>query len=297
MEAILKQASRFSTLVDELKKSGIRKREIADYLELPAPVFSSLNKTVLPKIIQINPDAPDDEQKVLIKQAFELANNLSQVKIISKLAAYVEKLEKYEDLKNAHHDKSSYFSMVKKHADHSYDTIKKYYEGIYDLYYVSSDKNCIKKDPFMIRCNHKDRVAEAYKGNNNTTVKYNGIAVINNSHALSLQLTETNEDPVEYLMIHLSLPFIRKAAYLRGIFSCLNFARQPIARKVVLVKTHDEALWGEYEKIHPHFYTEPKEFEYAEIAHYLLDGDSKIECKAIPNPSFSFDDLEKELRM
>lgn len=295
MKQLREQAIRFNYLVNSIKNRGIKKKELANYLELPAPVFSSLSKTVVPKIIEIAPDLPAEKQEMHVKQAFTMVNNLSQSKIVSKMELFVRKLEELDARNVESSNRTSYFTGLRNQATYSFDRIKKYYEGIYAMYYLSSDKYCIKKDSFMIRCNSVEKIAEVYKGNNHSSVHYNGIALINNSHTLTVQMIESDDKPEEFLMMHLSLPFARELNFLRGMFSCLNFARQPIARKTVLIKTDKNPNKLTYEEIVPEFFPEKGDLNLSEIEDYLLSDKAYIECRSVSNPDFSLHDLIKEL--
>lgn len=295
MKHIRDQAVRFHYLVNNIKNRGIKKKELANYLEIPAPVFSSLSKTIVPKIIEIEPDLPAEKQEEELNQVFSMVNNLSQSKIISKMEIFIKKLEELNARDVNSPERTSYFSGLRKQAEYSFDRIKKYYEGVYAMYYLSSDKYCIKKDSFMIRCNSVDKIAEVYKGNNHSSVRYNGIGIVNNSHTLNIQMIEMDDKPEEFLMIHLSLPFARELNYLRGIFSCINFARQPIARKTVVVKTDQNPDHLIYEDILPEFYPEKGDLKIPEIEQYLLSEKSYIECRSVSGPDFTLHDLVKEL--
>lgn len=295
MKQLLEQAIRFNFLINNLKSKGLKKKELANHLEMPAPVFSSLSKTVLPRLLEIDDSLPLDKQEELISQAFSLVNNLSQTKIVSKMELFVLKLEELEGRNVDSSNKISYFLGLRYLAENSYNRIKKYHEGLYDMYYLSSDRYCIKKDSFMIRCNSVEKIAEAFKGNNISSVSYHGIAVINNSHTLTIQLIETDEKPEEFVMMHLSIPFSRDMVFLRGLFSCLNFSRQPIARKVVIVKKSDNPDQHKHEAIAPEYYPERGDLKIPEIEQYLLSDDSKIECRSVANPEYGLQDLIKEL--
>jgi hypothetical protein len=297
MKQIRDQAVRFHYLVNSIKNRGFKKKELANYLELPAPVFSSLSKTVVPKIIEIEPGLPTEKLKDELNHVFSMVNNLSQSKIVSKMELFVNKLEELY-LRDANSSKSaSYFTGLRNQAEYSFDRIKKYYEGVYIMYYLSSDKYCIKKDSFMIRCNSVEKIAEVYKGNKHSSVCYNGLAIINNSHTLTIQMTEMDDKPEEFLMMHLSLPFARELKFLRGIFSCLNFARQPIARKTVLIKTDIKPDHITYDEIVSEYYPKKGDLNIPEIEQYLLSDKSYIECRTVPNPGFGLNDLLKELNI
>ncbi len=83
MNRLVRKTKEFLKLVEKLKNQGYKKKEIAAILNMPAPVFSSLYKTVLPQISAINVLIANEETKEKIENAFSLVNNLSKQKSLT----------------------------------------------------------------------------------------------------------------------------------------------------------------------------------------------------------------------
>jgi len=297
MKQLIKDVNGFIEICKKLKQAGYKKKDIASVLEIPAPVLSSLLKTVLPVISQLNTITPETEIEAAIADAFLMVNNLSRTKIVKRLPFDIITLTNL--LENNHFkrdDKSSYLNFIRQQAEFSYNYISKYFQGIYYFYYISSDTDQLKADPFMIKPNIVERIVEVYKGNEKSSVRCFGIALLNNNHTINMQLAENHESPEEYMQILLSLPFIRQVDYLRGIFSNLNFARQPIARKVVLHKMSDQCDSDFFNSLPAKRFSEA-DGEIPEIGRYLYSEHAKTECFAITKPCFDFGDLDQEIKI
>jgi hypothetical protein len=298
MNQVIENSNRFIQICLKLKQAEYKKKDIASFLDLAAPVLSSLLKTVLPAIAKINSNRPADEIEKAISEAFILVNNLSRTRIEKRLPTDIIKLTKLlEDRNYKRKEKSGYLNFIRNQAELSYEYIAKHFEGIYYFYYLSSDTDQLKGDPFIIKGNAVDKIIEVYKGNTQSSVNYFGIALLNNNHTITIQLSEQHDSPEEYLQIIVSLPFIRKAEYLRGIFSNLNFARQPIARKVVLQKISDQSEWKLFNSLPVIRLLANSESEIPEIERYLCAEEAKTECFAVPRPNFLLRDLDLELKV
>jgi hypothetical protein len=287
------QARELLEYTNQLIDKGYRKKDIAALLETPAPVFSSLFKTILPILAEISPDDSNPDEK--IQFAFSQVNNMSSSKTLQFLEGYVTKLEMAVN-KNLIQQDQDYFSLVKSQARNSYDFIKKYYEGLYELFYVASDHDLVKREPFLIRANPIDKVIEVRKGNKLSSLHYKGIAFLSAHHTLTCQIAEVNDTPQEHIMMHLSIPFIRKAEFLRGIILALNYACQPLARKVIIKKVTgnwEDFNYDEIESIH----YQPEESEEIKEIHQYLTTDERVECFSIPSPKFNLLDLVQELKV
>ena len=222
-------------------------------------------------------------------------NNLSQAKTVSKLPHYNKKLSELVVEQGKPVDTHSYFTLLKKQAEASYEYIKQYYEGIYNMYYICSDSKGVKREPFMIKPNAIEKYVECYKGNVDSRVRYAGIGILINMHTLSLHLVEENNKPEEYMMMNLSIPFIRNMGYLRGIFNTISFARQPIARKMIIMQVSDICDEKIYNQMDVVFYDKPTDVEHSEIMEYLYSPKSITECYMISNPRFDLSDLTHEV--
>ena len=296
MEQLIKDVNGFIEICKKLKQAGYKKKDIASVLDVPAPVLSSLLKTVLPSISQIDTSIATKEIEGVIADAFLMVNNLSRTKIVKRLPTDIVTLTNLLDnMDFKRHEKSSYLNFIRHQAEFSYSYISQYFQGIYYFYYLSSDTDQLKAEPFMIKPNIVEKIVDVYKGNEQSSVRCFGIALLNNNHTINMQLAENHESPEEYMQILLSLPFIRQVEYLRGIFSNLNFARQPIARKVVLHKISDQSDYDFFNSLPVKRFSSSSDVDIPEIGRYLYSQHAKTECFAIAKPCFNFVDLDNEI--
>lgn len=298
MKMIIKHSVGFLEICHKLKQAEFKKKDIARVLEIPAPVLSSLLKTVLPSIAAINTNIPGENIEAQISDAFLMVNNLSRTKIEKRLPGDIAKLTSLlenKDFKRA--EEPGYLSFLRKQSELSFNYISKYFAGTYYFYYLSSDTYQLKGDPFLIKPNFADKIIEVYKGNAQSSVIYFGIALLNNNHTITFQLVENHDSPEEYLQIIVTLPFVRKVDYLRGIFSSLNFARQPIARKMVIHKVSEQIDPDQFNQLPVKRFNSENAIDIPEIERYLITEDAKIECFAVSKPTFNFSDLDNEIKI
>jgi hypothetical protein len=298
MRMIVKNSIEFLEICHKLKQAEFKKKDIAKVLEIPAPVLSSLLKSVLPSIAVINTDSSNQEIEREITNAFLMVNNLSRTKIEKRLPEDILKLTTLLENKDfTRHEGPSYLNFLSKQSELSFNYLSKYFPGTYYFYYVSSDTYQLKGDPFLIKPNYIEKIIEVYKGSKHSSVTYFGIALLNNNHTITFQLAENHDSPEEYLQIVVSLPFIRKVHYLRGIFSSLNFARQPVARKMILLRYSDLIDPEVFRQLPVKRFNSESKVEIPEIERYLNSDDAKIECRALSKPTFDFEDLDHETSM
>ncbi len=287
------QAQKLLGLSNDLIIRGYKKKDIASILEIPAPVLSSLLKNILPIIASIDIENEDIEER--ISYAFSMVNNMSANKTLQQFDEYITRLENSLNNNLIQKEELDYFSLIKTQSCNSYDYVKNYIEGLYDLYYITTDQYVVKKEPFWIRTNPIDKFVEVFKGNTKNTLCYKGIGIVTNNHTLTIQMAEINDIPNEYLMMQFTLPFTRKSEYLRGIFTAISYAREPIARKIVIRKIKDFCTQDDYNHKETIFYNDKKEPDIPEIHNFLKNEPTKIECLSIPKPQFTVADLSKEI--
>ena len=160
MEQLIKDVSGFIEVCRKLKQAGYKKKDIASVLDIPAPVLSSLLKTVLPSISQLSTSISDEAIEAVVADAFLMVNNLSRTKIVKRLPADIVTLTSLlENNDFKRNEKSSYLNFIRKQAEFSYHYISKYFQGIYYFYYLSSDTDQLKAEVFMVLGKlHVDRV-------------------------------------------------------------------------------------------------------------------------------------------
>ncbi|WP_421919285.1 hypothetical protein [Marinifilum sp.] len=289
------ESQKLLELTNTLQSRGYKKKDIAAILELPAPVLSSLLKNILPVIAETDAENEDVEEK--IDYAFSLVNNMSAHKTLQQLNVYITMLENSLNNYLIQEKELDYFSLIKEQSCNSYDFVKQYFEGLYDLYYITTAGYVVKKEPFWIRTNPIEKYVEVFKGNKNSTLSYKGIGLVISHQTLTAQMAEVNDIPNEYLMIHVSLPFTRKSEYLRGIFAAISYAREPISRKIVLRKVADFCNEKDYNRIETQYFDKSVEIDIPEIHQYLKNEPQMIECLSIPKPQFNVNDLSKEVEI
>lgn len=267
--------------IGQLRHQRVRMKDIASHVELPSSVVSALYSSVLPTFL-------DNVEKMGEKKALEYAtsqvNNVSQKRIIAQIPEICQKLRTFvpEYLpvsKDFFLDSLGLFALRGEAAANSA------YMGTYLSYSLSSSCNSIKVEPIVLSQGDSGEVKavrrSAYGLANNGTAIF---APAQNS--LYLMFNEKNEGQLALVTMFIQLPFHENVTFLRGIYITLDYNRNPIARRILLVKSDDAEAVGRLVK------REDLTGEQVDYYDYLAADVLKM-C-SVPFPKFNVDDLAQE---
>lgn len=321
MKSFINDSERFLELVDKLVNiKGYKKKEIAKELGLAFPAFSGLCNTVLPEVAKlrvrivgmddgkavnkavniaenkaVNLEVPaeitDNEVYLKVREAFGLVNNLSMSKITASVSVMNGKMEEMMSGSRKEYAKGDIFSVLRKQAEQSYPYIAENIQGLWKCFYYSSNKEMVKGEPFLIRADKMNKTMEVYKGNRTNSISYYGTAYLSGSHTLTVSMAERGLRVEESLLMYFSIPLVNEINMMRGTFLSLSYARQPIARRVVLKRVSDDCDFDAFDSIQSAYSFSGED---RKIAEYLCSQGGIIRNIQIFNPSFDEDDLEKE---
>lgn len=292
-QSFYEQVQEFVALARELQQKGIKKKEIAHYLELHASAYSTMQNTIFQKIAALS--AADPRLKEKIAGYFEQANNISERKVRQQIQQYIARLTQFlqEVATDQYHHQPSYIEEL---VAQSPSAILEKLEGIYECYYVSSFGYRVKCEPFMISKSKKEERFMAYKGNKLGPAYFTGFLYVTNNHILTVQMLEVGTINKDHFMVHFILPptYDESLSFLKGIAVSISNAYFPMGRKVILKKIHASPARERYENMPTVFYEEELPPD-DRIITYLRTANSLIEYIPIPHPGFDENDLQKEL--
>mgnify|MGYP000631645209 CR=1 FL=1 len=124
------------------------------------------------------------------------------------------------------------------------------YSGIYISYSLSSSSNALKVEPYLITpADSNDHVKVVHMSAYNTT--HFGTAVFNNHQNAYIFFNEREAPQLALFTIYLQLPMYDFPHLLKGLYLCLDYNRNPIARRILFIKDgglYRELLRGEQDR-------------------------------------------------
>ncbi|MCG8307414.1 MAG: hypothetical protein MI975_08475 [Cytophagales bacterium] len=281
---------RFYDLISRKRSEGYKMKSISQILSISPSVLSGLYKTVIPRILN-NEQITDGT----IKEGFSMVNNISVAKTFSEISSWIGILEK---LKNEI-ERTEIQAWIKDYFDNivnsGSDLATSGIIGNYWCYTMSSHKMVMKKEPFKFSYNDFHKVLSVKKGNEKSRVSYDGFATFTNSINLGIHLFDHFTRHSETQFISIIWPFQQVPDFLRGLFLALDYNRQPIARRIILLKT-EEFSNQDYNQVPTTYYTkeEADQQKLSSYFEYLVNKEDALRCISIPAPNYNISDLKIE---
>lgn len=279
-----------------LRGKGVKMKDIAGQAGLAPSVMSALYTTVLPEYIS-NTDKGKPEDEAL-DEALVWVNNVSKKKLLGQL----DKMKAALFAMNAT-PKASGRSTDNTHIDaisHAMsDSVNGAtdFSGMYMSYSVSSSSSAMKIEPYLIAPSEDGNYMEAIH-NNAYGSTHHGFALMNGQSHMYIMFNENRPPQLALFSICLKLPMYERPPYLRGIYTCMDYNHNPIARRILFVKASDstsredflnaKGCLKQYEEL------DDKERLYYK---YTCGSEDAVRMRDVPAPRMTADDLlaEKEL--
>ena len=171
------------------------------------------------------------------------------------------------------------------------------YSGIYISYSLSSSSNALKVEPYLITpADSNDHVKVVHMSAYNTT--HFGTAVFNNHQNAYIFFNEREAPQLALSTIYLQLPMYDFPHLLKGLYLCLDYNRNPIARRILFIKHSDSTSIDDFLELKGTII--PKEElteEQIPYYNYTCQPGDYIKTCSVPSPLFNEKDLEREKKM
>lgn len=276
--------------IHKLRQGGVKMKDIANAINLPSSVLSALYSTVLPEYINSLKALSPEEA---LDNAMSLVNNVSKKRLLASISDIHSILETIDPSSTITDD--SFLNTLDKFARKVND-ITYSYLGIYLSYSRSSAKDALKIEPFILYNGGNSQIKVARKSVYDTI--NNGMSIISNGHILYALLNEGDNSQLALVSLYLQLPFYENAKFLRGIYTTIDYNRNPIARRIVFVKLFDDFDFQLFDELTPQLIMK-KDLNAEQQAFYdytCQDADCIRMC-SIPSPLFDEEDLITEKRI
>lgn len=289
------QAARLIQLLHFLKEAGIKHKEIASTLDMYPSAFSALiNNALEPIVREAQGDGITEER---IKAIFDQVNNVSEVKTRRRVQEYLQRLETLK-LQLFEEGEKKPLNYIDELVTNSPGETLRLLEGVYHSYYISSFGYRVKREPFLIRYDARQKTYSVRKGNQQSPAWYEGFGYMSNNHLFTIQIAEKNTLSIDNFLAHFHLPplYAQTMEMLKGISISMSNSNLPIARKIILHRVNNYRSMADFNALETVFFGE-QEGEEDPIVQYLRGQTSFIEYLPIPYPDYALQDLVKEKKV
>ncbi len=280
--------------IEYLRNNGVKMKEIADHTQMAASVISSLYSSVLPTYIgEVKKGIAEEEA---LDYALSQVNNVSKKRLLGSLESMKARLLELEPPQEGEKRKSPFWEMMAKESRASAQKANNY-SGIYMSYSLSSAADALKVEPYLIAASENNEyVRVVHMSAYNTT--HAGVGLFNN-HTTSYILFNERECPeLALFTIYLQLPMYDFPQMLKGLYLCLDYNRNPIARRILFVKQSDSTDMDEFLTLKGEIIPKDKITEdLMPYYDYTCRPGDYIKTCTVPSPSLNTQDLEREKKM
>lgn len=279
-----------------LRTKGIKMKDIAEHSKMTPSVLSALYSTVLPaymKNIEKGMDANSALDNALI-----WVNNISKKKLLCSIPSLKEGVLNF-DITVKSKETSSTNHFIEELNYNSIDTLDKIgkFAGVYMSYSLSSSSKVLKIEPYLVAPSADGCYVEVAHINAYGKI-HRGIAFMNGLDHLYLMFNEREKPRMALFNICLKLPMFDNPKYLKGVYTCLDYNYNPIARRILFVKMSDSILFTDFMEYKGCVKSEDSLDEKEKIYfHYTCQAEDAIRMCVIPAPQMNEEDLVLEKRI
>lgn len=112
------------------------------------------------------------------------------------------------------------------------------YSGIYISYSLSSSSHSLKVEPYLISASENNSYVRVMHMNTYNTT-HCGIGMFSNHQNAYIMFNEREMPQMALFTIYLQLPMYDFPHMLKGLYLCLDYNRNPIARRILFIKHSD----------------------------------------------------------
>lgn len=280
--------------IEYLRNKGVKMKEIADHTNMAASVLSSLYSSVLPTYISSVKKGSTEEEA--LDYALSQVNNVSKKRLLGTLKELKEQLFELEPAPTAGQKDNPFLDMMTEEMLRSAQEVYNY-SGIYISYSLSSSSNALKVEPYLITSSeNNDYVKVIHMSAYNTT--HSGIGIFNNHQNSYIMFNERESPQMALFTIYLQLPMYDFPHMLKGLYLCLDYNRNPIARRIIFIKHSDSTSMDDFLELKGELVSQ-NDLTEEQIPYYnytCQPGDFIKTC-SVPSPLLNEKDLEREKKM
>ena len=279
--------------IEYLRNNGVKMKEIADCAEMAPSILSSLYTTVLPAYFEGLKNCPQEEA---LERALVLVNNISKRRLLSILPDLLERLDKLEPAVNDTRKANPFLEHLQEEVQlsiHRVDNIC----GLYTSYSLSSSSDCLKVEPFIINLSENKEHIRIGRLNAYGEAQW-GMGVIGDPQNFYCMFSENPSPQFTLVTVYLQIPFFRNPRQLRGLYIGLDYNRNPVARRILLIKESDSTDTEEFLTMESGL-VQKEDFTPEQQAYYdyTCQMGDYIKMCTVPSLQMNETDLIKEKKM
>lgn len=279
--------------IEYLRNNGVKMKTIADRIDMAPSVLSALYSSVLPTYVDLlKTKTPDDA----LDDALALVNNVSKKRLLSNISSIHLLLLEMEPEHQEGNIGNAFLNLLE---DKMRESVKEAYNysGTYLSYSLSSSTDSLKIEPYLICASDNNEYVKVGMINAYKSAHW-GSGIISNHQNSYLMFNERDLPQFAMVTIYLQLPHYEYPNMLKGLYLCLDYNHNPIARRIVLVKQSDNTDINEFLKMEGRLVSKAEltpELE-AYYNYTCQEGDFIKTC-TVPSPKLNESDLEREKKM
>lgn len=279
--------------IEYLRNNGVKMKTIADRVDMAPSVLSALYSSVLPTYLDLlKTKTPDDA----LDDALALVNNVSKKRLLSNISSVRLLLLEMEPEQQEGNIGNAFLNLLESEMHESVQEAYNY-SGTYLSYSLSSSTDSLKIEPYLLCTSENNDYVKVGMINAYKSAHW-GSGIISNHQNSYLMFNERDLPQFAMVTIYLQLPHYEYPNMLKGLYLCLDYNHNPIARRIVLVKQSDNTDINEFLKMEGRLVSKAEltpELE-AYYNYTCQEGDFIKTC-TVPSPKLNESDLEREKKM
>lgn len=231
-------------LMKKLRDAGVKMKTISEETDIASSVLSSLYSSVLPMYITLVSDG--EESDAALDRALQQVNNVSKRKLLGCLDELYDKVSHMSpQVITGKVVNRPFLEDIEKESA-KYLSNAEVYTGLYLGYSASSFSSGLKIEPYLISSVTGGESMATVYSQSMTGEFYAGIGFFSPSQIGYLMFNEQKHLQLALKMVYLQLPIISHPGLLKGIYLTHDYNRNPIARRIVLVRQGEEISLEEF---------------------------------------------------
>lgn len=280
--------------IEYLRSKGVKMKEIADRIDMAPSVLSALYSSVLPTYVDLLKTRTSENA---LDEALALVNNVSKKRLLNNIDSI--KLLLFEMEPEQPNDTSTANPLLNILEEQMRGSVQEIfnYSGTYLSYSLSSSTDSLKIEPYIICTSENNDYVKVGMINAYKSVHW-GSGILNNHQNSYLMFNERDLPQFAMVTIYLQLPHYEYPGMLKGLYLCLDYNHNPIARRIVMLKQSDSTDINEFLKMEgrivPRAELTP---ELQPYYNYTCQEGDYIKTCTVPSPKLNESDLEREKKM
>ena len=230
-----------------------------------------------------------------LDKALSNVNNLSRKKLMEMLDAMSASVNELQSHHKSSGTKGTHpFIRFMKNATLASSAKLGSLQGTYMSYSCSSSVRALKAEPFYFKVSEEQNCFAVGRKSVHGSIR-EGIGIIQEQQILYLLLNAFKEPNMSLVTVYLQLPFLENIRYLKGMYMVPDYNKNPIARRIVLVKLSDECVMDDFEDIDARIIMLEEFSDEQKLIYDYTCGDTDyIKMCTIPSPKLDLRDLRAE---